>query len=336
MSFIWPVLLWSLILIPILVWMYLRLQKRRSEVALRYGSLGLVQQASGRGIGPRRHLPAILFLTGLAVLCVSLARPQMVLGLPKVEGIIILAFDISGSMTATDFEPTRLEAAKKAAREFVERQPSSVQVGVVAFSESGFSVELPSNDQASILAAIDRLQPQRGTSLASGIIVSLNTIAALTGQPPIQTAEPSTEESSTPPPAVEPIAENSAMIVLLTDGENNVSPDPLAAAQFAAERGVKVHTVAIGSPEGVTIEVNGFRVHTQVDEAALQQISTISEGQYFNAGTQEELEEIYQAIEPHLVVDQDETEVTAVFAGASILLLLMGGILSMLWFSRVP
>lgn len=335
MSFTWPVLLWSLLLIPILIWLYLRMQKRRSEVALRYGSLGLVQQASGRSIGRRRHLPSVFFLTGLAVLCVSLARPQMVLGLPKAEGIIILAFDISGSMTATDFEPTRLEAAKKVAREFVERQPSSVQVGVVAFSESGFSVELPSDNQAGILAAIDRLQPQRGTSLASGIIVSLNTIASLTGQPPIQAAEQSTEEQQ-PAPAVEPVTENSAMIVLLTDGENNVSPDPMEAAQFAAERGVRIHTVAIGSPEGVTIEVNGFKVHTQVDEAALQQISSISEGQYFNASTQEELDAIYENIEPHLVIDQDETEVTALFAGLGIVLLLAGGILSMLWFSRVP
>lgn len=302
---------------------------------MRYGSLGLVQQASGRSIGRRRHLPSIFFLTGLGVLCISLARPQMVLGLPKAEGIIILAFDISGSMTATDFEPTRLEAAKNVAREFVERQPSSVQVGVVAFSESGFSVELPSENQAGILAAIDRLQPQRGTSLASGIIVSLNTIASLTGQPPIQAPEQSTEEQPSAP-AVEPVAENSAMIVLLTDGENNVTPDPMEAAQFAAERGVRIHTVAIGSPEGVTIEVNGFKVYTQVDEAALQQISSISEGQYFNASTQEELDAIYENIEPHLVIDQDETEVTALFAGLGILLLLAGGILSMLWFSRVP
>ena len=333
MSFIWPALLWSLVTIPLLVLLYLRMQKRRSQYAVRYGSLGLVQQASGLGVGFRRHIPAILFLLGLTILFVALARPQMVLGLPKVEGIVILAFDVSGSMSAEDFEPTRLEAAKIVARDFVSRQPSTVQVGVVAFSESGFSVELPSNDQAAILASIDRLKPQRGTSLASGIIVSLNTIATLTGQDPILSAD---QQSDVPTSEPKPVAENSAVIVLLTDGENNVNPDPLAAAQLAADRGVRIHTIAVGSVEGVTLEVNGFTVHTKVDEATLQQIAGLTEGQYFNAETEEDLETIYKSIEPHLVIEQDETEVTAVFAGLSILILLIGGMLSLLWFSHVP
>ncbi len=334
MSFIWPALLWSLVTIPLLVLLYLRMQKRRSQYAVQYGSLGLVQQASGRGVGLRRHIPAILFLLGLTILFVALARPQMVLGLPKVEGIVILAFDVSGSMSAEDFEPTRLEAAKIVARDFVSRQPSTVQVGVVAFSESGFSVELPSNDQAAILASIDGLKPQRGTSLASGIIVSLNTIATLTGQDPILSADQQSEAAPTPAP--KPVAENSAVIVLLTDGENNVNPDPLAAAQLAADRGVRIHTIAVGSVEGVTLEVNGFTVHTKVDEAILQQIAGITEGQYFNAQTEDDLRTIYESIEPHLVIEQDETEVTAVFAGLSILILLIGGMLSLLWFSHVP
>lgn len=334
MSFIWPALLWSLIAIPFLVWLYLRMQNRRSQYAVRYGSLGLVQQASGRGVGSRRHIPAILFLIGLIILFVALARPQMVLGLPKVEGIVILAFDVSGSMSADDFEPTRLEAAKAVAKDFVSRQPSSVQVGVVAFSESGFSVELPSNDQAAIIASIDRLKPQRGTSLASGIIVSLNTIATITGQPPIISGDQTQGTEPTPVPT--PVAENSAVIVLLTDGENNVNPDPLEAAKLATERGVRIHTIAIGSVEGVTLEVNGFNVHTKVDEATLQQIAEITEGQYFNAQSEEDLRAIYESIEPHLVIEQDETEVTAVFAGLSILFLLIGGMLSLLWFSHVP
>ena len=126
------------------------------------------------------------------------------------------------------------------------------------------------------------------------------------------------------------------MIVLLTDGENTVNPDPLAAAQLAADRGVRIHTIAVGSVEGVTLEVNGFTVHTKVDEATLQQIAGLTEGQYFNAETEEDLEMIYKNIEPHLVIEQDETEVTAVFAGLSILILLIGGMLSLLWFSHVP
>ncbi len=333
MSFIWPALLWFLLIIPLLAFLYFRMQKRRSQYAVRYGSLGLVQQASGRGVGSRRHIPALLFLIGLTILFLALARPQMVLGLPKVEGIVILAFDVSGSMSATDFEPTRLEAAKIVARDFVARQPSSVQVGIVAFSESGFSVQLPSDDQAAILASIDRLQPQRGTSLASGIIVSLNTIATVTGQPQILGAA---SQPAAPTPAPKPVAKNSAVIVLLTDGENNVNPNPLAAAKLAADRGVRIHTIAIGSVEGVNLTVNGFTIHTKVDEAALRQIAEITDGLYFNAKTEEDLRAIYDNIEPRLVIDQEKTEATAVFSGISILILLIGGMLSLLWFSHVP
>jgi len=335
MSFIWPALLWSLLTIPFFVLLYLRMQQRRKQYAVRYGSLGLVQQATGRGVGSRRHIPALLFLAGLTILFLALGRPQMVIGLPKVEGIVILAFDVSGSMSADDFEPTRMEAAKIVAKDFVARQPTTVRVGIVAFSDSGFSAQLPTNDQAAILASIDRLQPQRGTSLANGIIVSLNTIANVTGQDPILGINDPEASAATPTP-VPASAENSAVIVLLTDGENNMNPDPLAAAQFAADRGVPIHTIAIGSVAGTILTVNGFTVHTKVDEATLQQIADITDGLYFNAETEEDLSTIYKNIEPRFRINDEETEVTAVFAGLSILILLIGGMLSLLWFSHIP
>ena len=335
MSFIWPALLWSLLAIPIFVWLYLRMQKRRQQYAVRFGSLGLVQQASGRGVGSRRHIPALFFLAGLTILFFALGRPQMMIGLPKVKGIVILAFDVSGSMLANDFEPTRLEAAKVVARDFVSRQPTTVQVGIVAFSDSGFSTQLPTNDRATLLAAIDRLQPQRGTSLANGIVVSLNTIANVTGQDPI-VGFTGTNAYPTPSAPVPAGTDNSAVIVLLTDGENNMDPDPLAAAKLAADRGVPIHTIAIGSTEGVDLTVNGFTVHTKVDEVTLQKISKITNGQFFNARTEEELRTIYKNIEPGFKINREETEVTAIFAGISILILLIGGMLSLLWFSHVP
>jgi Ca-activated chloride channel family protein len=239
-------------------------------------------------------------------------------------------------MSAEDFEPTRMEAAKAVARDFVARQPSSVKVGIVAFSEGGFSTQLPTNDQATILASIDRLQPQRGTSLANGIIVSLNTIANVTGQEPILGVnDPAAPATATPVP-VPAGSENSAVVVLLTDGENNMSPDPIEAAQFAADRGVPIHTVAIGSVAGTILEVNGFTVFTKVDEATLQQIADITEGLYFNAETEEDLRTVYESIEPGLKVVEEETEITAVFAGLGILILLAGGMLSLLWFGHVP
>ncbi|MBI3167676.1 MAG: VWA domain-containing protein [Chloroflexi bacterium] len=334
MTFIWASLLWSLMLIPLLVMLYLRMQRRRREIALRYGSLGLVQQTTGRGVGMRRHVPAILFLVGLTVLFIALARPQMVIGLPKVEGIVILAFDISGSMAAEDFKPNRLEAAKAVAIDFVERQPSTVKIGVVAFSEGGISVQIPSQDKAAIIEAIKRLTPQRGTSLANGIVAALNTLANVNGQAPIvgidggELPSPTTNESV-------PL-DTSASIILLSDGGNNMNPDPMTAALYAAQRGVRIHTIAIGSPEGTLLTVNGFTVFTRVDEAALKQISEITQGTYFNAQNEDDLRDVYESIEPRFKVEQEETEVTAVFAGVSILILLVGGVLSLLWFSRVP
>ena len=280
-------------------------------------------------------MPAILFLVGLTVLFIALARPQMVIGLPKVEGIVILAFDVSGSMAAEDFEPNRLEAAKAVVIDFVSRQPSTVKVGVVAFSESGLSVQIPSEDQTAIIDAIERLKPQRGTSLANGIVASLNTIANLTGQEPIVGFEGA---DVAPPlngtPEISP--DQSTVIVLLTDGENNMNPNPVEAALLAAERGVRIHTIAGGSPEGTQLTVNGFTVFTQGDEAALQPLSEITQGTYFNAQTEDDLREVYESIEPRLKVEEEAQEVTAVFAGVSILILLIGGLLSLLWFSRVP
>ncbi|MBX3038863.1 MAG: VWA domain-containing protein [Anaerolineales bacterium] len=334
MTFIWSSMLWSLILIPLLIWLYLRMQKRRSQLALRYGSLGLVTQSST--VNSRRHIPAILFLLGMIILFIALARPQMVLGLPNREGIVILAFDVSGSMAAQDFEPNRLEAAKQVAIDFVSRQPPTVRIGVVAFSEGGFSVQIPSNDQAAIIESIQRLTPQRGTSLANGIIVSLNTIANVTGQAPIMGFDDAQAPAPLVPVDPELIEEEAAVIVLLTDGENNMNPDPVEAARFAYERGVRIHTIAVGSVEGTTVTVNGVTVFTQVNEAGLKQISELTGGLYFNAQNEEELAEVYESIEPNFVFDPEETEVTAVFAGLSILILLTGGLLSLLWFSRVP
>jgi Ca-activated chloride channel family protein len=206
---------------------------------------------------------------------------------------------------------------------------------VVAFSESGLSVQIPSADQTAIIDAIERLKPQRGTSLANGIVASLNTIANLTGEEPIVGFE-----GADVPPLLngtpEISADQSSAIVLFTDGENNMNPDPVEAALLAAERGVRIHTIAVGSPEGTQLTVNGFTVFTQVDEAALQQISEITQGIYYNAQDEDDLREVYESIEPRLKVQEEAQEVTAVFAGVSILILLIGGLLSLLWFSRVP
>jgi Ca-activated chloride channel family protein len=343
MSFIWPAMLLLLLLLPLFVMLYLRTQQRRRRVAARYGSLGLVPGAVGRQLGLRRHIPPALFLVGLTILMIALARPQTVVSLPRVEGTVILAFDVSGSMAADDLKPTRMEAAKAAARDFVERQPRSVLIGVVAFSDSGFSVQAPTNDQEAILATINRLTPERGTSLGNGILASLNTIAASSAQGVSgdTDGEPPHLSNLTPmpTPTPTPVPEGTytpAVIVLLSDGENTVSPDPLAAAQAAADSGVRIYTVGIGSAAGATLNINGFIIHSQLDEAMLQQISLLTDGAYYSAGNEQDLRTIYENLDPQLVMKPEKMEVTSIFAGAGILALLIGGVFSLLWFSRLP
>ena len=335
MSFIWPTMLVLLILIPLLVLFYIKLQQRRRRISASYGSLGFVGGAVGHGPGIRRHIPPVLFMVGLSILMIALARPQTVVSLPRQEGTVILAFDVSGSMAADDLKPTRMEAAKAAAREFIQRQPRTVQIGIVAFSDSGFTVQAPTNDKDVLLASINRLTPQRGTSLANGILTSLNTIARGNGQ----TTHLYSNLTPSPTPTPTPVPQGaftSAAIVLLTDGDNNERPDPLAAAQTSSDRGMRIYTVGIGSPAGTTLHINGFTVHTQLNEAILRQISQITGGAYFNAESAQDLRAIYDNLDTQLVIKPEKTEVTSVFAGASILVLLIGGLFSLLWFSRLP
>jgi Ca-activated chloride channel family protein len=335
MDFIWPVMLWLLLAVPILAVGYILFQRRRRRAGA--SLLGFNPGGPAHSPGARRHVPPAIFLAGFAILTVALARPQTVVSLPRVEGTVILAFDVSGSMAATDLTPTRMDAAKAAARAFVQRQPPTVQIGVVAFSDTGFSLQKPTTDQDLILAAINRLSPQRGTSLGRGIQSSLSAIASMNDQSQLPEQYSLRTPSPTPSPTPMPKGTyTSAVIVLLTDGENNESPDPLAAAQAAADRGVRIYTVGIGSAAGVSLHVNGFTVFTQLDEPTLKQIAQTTGGTYYNAQSTDQLRSIYDNLNPQLVIKPEKLEVTSIFAGASILVLLIGGVFSMVWFSRLP
>ena len=336
MSFIWPAMLISYLFIPLLIWLYIRYQQRRRQMRANFTSLVPLQSAEGRPPGWQLHLPAALFLSGLAVLMLAMARPQMTVSLPRIQGTLILTFDVSGSMAANDLKPTRMEAAKAAAREFVQQQPLNVQIGVVAFSDSGFSVQAPTNDREAVLASINRLATARGTSLANGILVSLNTIAAANS---IQNA--GYYSNLTPAPTLTPTpvpqgVYTPAVIILLSDGENNETPDPLDAAQVAADRGVRIFTVGVGSPAGATLDIEGFKVHSQLNEAMLKDISKRTGGAYYNAESEQDLLDIYKSLDTQLVIRPEEMEITSILAGVSVLVLLIGGIFSLVLFSRLP
>ena len=335
MTFIWPAVLLLLAVIPVGALLATALDQRRRRRAAAPGGLGLASTI-GRRSRRLRRIPAALFLTGFAVMGVALARPQGVVSLPREEGTVILAFDVSGSMAADDLKPTRIAAAKAAATDFVEQQPASVVIGVVAFSDSGLSVQAPTNDQASVLAAINRLAPERGTSLGQGIRASLQTIS-LAESPPAQNYYSNRSPAPTPAPTPVPAGTHtSAVIVLLTDGENNETPDPASAAQAAADQGVRIFTVGLGSTAGTTLDLNGFQVHTQLNEPLLQQVAAVTQGAYFRAEDAQQLHSIYDNLDTRLIVEPQKIEITALFAGASILLLAAGGMASILWLGRLP
>jgi Ca-activated chloride channel family protein len=334
MEFIWPTMLVLLLALPLAVVVYLQTERRRMRALAQYGDLGFAQKEGTPIPALRRHIPPLFFLASLMIVIVSLARPQTVIDVPRLQGTILLAFDVSGSMAADDLQPTRMEAAKAAARDFVARQPDSMLIGVVAFSDSGFAVQVPTNDQALIAAAIGRLAPERGTSLGNGILASLQVLSA-------QSADDApryyTNLTPAPTPTPTPVPQGvytPAVIILLTDGENTASPNPLAVARVAAEQGVRIYTVGIGSASGADLNIEGFIIHTQLDEAMLQQISEITGGSYYNAENEQDLYRVYDELRPQLITRSEKTEVTAVLAGAGIFVMLIGTALSISWFNR--
>jgi Ca-activated chloride channel family protein len=210
----------------------------------------------------------------------------------------------------------------------------------VAFSDGGIAVQSPTRDQAAVLGAIDRLQPSNGTSLGQGILVALHAVDIALDPPPIDfysRRSPEPVADPTPDPAPAPARQQaSATIVLLTDGENNERPDPLEAAQEAADQGVRIDTVAIGSAEGIELDLDGFVVHTSLDAELLEDIARTSGGTAYRATDAETLVGIYETLQPQLVVEPQSIEVTAIVAAMSVLLLLVGGLLSLRWQGRLP
>lgn len=336
MDFQWPNMLWLLLLVPVLIAAYVWAQKRRQRYAVRYASLSLVKEALGKGPGIRRHIPPLLFLFGLIAMIIALARPIAVVKLPSEEGTVILTMDTSGSMQADDINPTRMEAAKAAARTFVQRQPKSVRIGVVSFSDNAFVIQSPTTDQDSVIAAINRLYPQRGTAIGRGLQASMNAIFDV---PANDNPNPFATSGTPAAPTPTPMPKGTfvpAIVILLTDGENNQGPDPADVAGQLADRGVRIYTVGIGSAEGSVLRIQGRSIRTRLDEDTLKQVAETGNGAYFNAMSENELQTIYRNLGSHLVIKTEKTEVTAGLTGIAAAFSLIGGMLSLLWFNRLP
>ena len=303
MSFLWLELLWGLLLLPALVLAYLLLLQKRKRNTVRLPSVALVKQAMGSGPGWRRHLPPALLLAAVAVLLLASARPVAKLKLPSQQETIVLAMDVSGSMRATDVQPNRLVASQEAAKAFVAGLPRTVRIGVVSFAGTAAVVQAPTFSREDVVAAIDRFQLQRGTAIGSGLVLSLATLfpdegidlSQITGARAMPAA-PGEKKEKKPFTPVEPGSYSSAAVILLTDGQRTTGPDPMEAAKMAAERGVKVFTVGVGTKAGETIGFEGWSMRVKLDEDTLKNIANATRANYFYAGTAEDLKQVYQGL----------------------------------------
>lgn len=346
MTFLWPEFLWLLALLPAACVAYVVVLRRRKKAALRYASLNLVRDAAMAGGRWRRHVPPLLFLVALALLLVAIARPTAVLTLPSQHETVILAMDVSGSMRATDVKPTRIVAAQEAARAFVAEQPKSTRLGVVSFAATASVVQSPTHNREDILAAIERFQLQRGTAVGSGILVSLKMIfpdiefdlrsANPRPKPPRNPAPdaPGTPAKDAAKP-VPPGSYTSAAIILLTDGQTTAGPDPLESARMAADRGVRVYTVGVGTPAGEIIGAEGWSMRVRLDEEALKTIAGLTRAEYYYAGNAADLQKVYKNLNARIFFEQKEMEVTALVAAAAALAALVSAVLSLWWFNRI-
>ena len=342
-AFLWPRFLWALLALPLLVLLYVWLLRRRRQAAVRYASLSIVREALGKGPGWRRHVPPLMFLLALAAMLLAAARPTAVVPLPSNQQTIILAMDVSGSMRATDVEPNRLEAAQSAAKAFLKELPRDVKVGIVAFAGSAQVAQLPTLNREDLVTAIDRFQLQRATATGNAIVISLATLLPDAG---IELQQLGLERFRArsldqPPPKAKPFTPvkpgsySSAAIIMLTDGQRTTGVDPIEAAKMAADRGVRVYTVGIGTVDGETIGFEGWSMRVRLDEATLKEIANRTAADYFYAGSAADLKKVYEGLSTRLSVEKKETEVAALFALAAAALAVLAAGLSVWWWGKI-
>ena len=345
MSFIWPSFLWLLLLIPVL-WM-LYVWRSRKQAAKFSPYQGLQNQTSSPG-GWRRKLPGVLMLLALASMLFAISRPVSIITLPSNHEVIMLAVDLSGSMRATDIEPSRLEAAQQAMRDFIDDVPYSTRLGIVSFGATAATIQAPTSSRDDLNEAIERFKLRQGTAIGSGIKIALKTLfpkmvfdkkkrqmpRMLREDGRDLTIDPEQETAEEQAPK-EPGSDETAAIILLSDGQNNAGPDPLEIALKAASRGIRVYTVGFGTAEGAVIGAEGRSMRVRLDEKTLKLIAEITEAEYFQAESASELSEVYENLSSQLVFEKQRTEVSSLFALLGALLAMMAAGFSLFWFNRI-
>ncbi|HEU5203920.1 MAG TPA: VWA domain-containing protein [Candidatus Limnocylindrales bacterium] len=349
MSFASPELLLGLLLVPIALIGYLFVQRRRSRYAVRFTNVDLLSNLVPRSPGWRRHLPPVLYLAAISALAIGLARPSMVLAVPREEATIMLTMDVSRSMRATDVDPNRLTAAQQAATDFVDRLPEQFRIGLVAFSTEARLVVEPTTDRAEIREALAALRADGGTAMGDAIDLALDASGAVPEATPTPDSPASPEPSATPEasaapdPSASPEADAIPVVaeVVLSDGANSTGAlEPIEAAQRAADLGVPIYTIALGTNEGTVDVPNPLGMLESMpvppDPETLATIAEMTGGRFFEAPTAEELAAIYESLGSKVGYVQEEQEVTQLFAAAGLLFVLVGGALAAHWFNRFP
>ncbi|MDM0107931.1 VWA domain-containing protein [Variovorax sp. J22R24] len=344
MFFLWPDFLWLLLALPLLLAAYVWLLRRRNRAALRYSSLGVVREAAA-GRAWRRHLPPALFLLACSGLLLAAARPVARVPLPWARSSIMLAMDVSLSMRVSDVKPNRLVAAQEAAKSFLRELPKRVEVGLVTFAGSSQVAQRATLDRDSLIASIDGFQMQMGTAVGNAIVLCL---AELFPEHGIELGDMTfgsmrlgrslDDKAKAPPKQITPVAPgsyDSAAIILLSDGRRTTGVDTLEAAKMAADRGVRIYVVGLGTVDGDAATPDGMAIYMKLDEPTLREVARMTGGEYYHAGTAEVLRTVYQNLGSRLQVQARETELTGVFALVSSLVATAAAALSLLWFGRV-
>lgn len=343
MSFLWPQNLWLLLALPWLPLLYLWLLRRRGKPVLRVSSVGPLRRAASRQW--RRHVPPLLYLLAFAALLLGMARPVAPVKLPWARTTVLLAMDVSLSMRVRDVEPTRMVAAQAAARSFLNELPKNIDVGLVTFAGSAQVAQQATLDRPSVTAAIDAIQMQMGTAVGSAIVLCLAELFPEHGIDltemnfgPRSQARSLDDKDKPPPKPFTPVAPGSydaAAIILLTDGRRTTGVDTLQAARMAAERGVRIHVVGLGTADGHLAAGEGMAIYLQLDEPTLREVARLTGGEYHHAATAEVLRSVYQSLGSRMQVQTRDTELTALMAGVAALLIVAGASLSLLWFGRI-
>jgi len=330
MQFLWPLALWSLLFIPLMVWGYIWVQRRKQRTVVIYSSLALIKPAMRKTSMWRRHVPPALLAFALSLVLFAASRPVARVALPADYMTLLLAMDVSRSMLAEDVQPSRIVAAQMAAKAFIGELPANVRVGVVSFAANAQLVQAVTQNKEQLIAAIDGFSLQRGTATGSGLLVALNTLmpdVTVNLETVLYGSEFSgsldkTKETKPDSSKVQPAGSyTGGAIVLLSDGRRTTGADPIEAAKLAASKGVRVYTVAFGTPNGTIPGQSYSSFWTQVDEESLQKIAKITEAEFFRATNAADLKKIYQHLSSKFVLEQRETEISALFIGAALAML---------------